>query len=386
MYKFWKEIPQIDGLAQRSLLRQPASSCSERSPILSIQKMKLQVTAVLALLLISLAQGQRRRERCRVNHVCFALDQSGSIKGIYPQIQSFTVQTAQGINALTSAVYSAVGFSDAFSVISAPTSNVGTFVSAVNIPVTPDGGTNMYAGVNQCYRYVENKPGKRVIVIVTDGLDNGVPTAETLINSKSATGVAIIAVGIGNGIDANYLQRISDLYVPVSTDAMGAVSNVLRKGICTVPVNGNTCAAAARLCDFRFKNVQGVPTYSIAGKPDQVFTGEIVSKSGPRIGILNTNGIIPEFINTDGTVTLINTVGSPRLTPTHFKPLPFPKSVGSGIGHQTFTGNQFAVSRRRCVRVFFTTFQVLSSGRKPRVINNVNVDREDNKCVVFRTF
>lgn len=341
---------------------------------------------VYCLLLTTFVRGEKVRGRkCEVDHVCFSLDQSGSIGTIYPDIQSFTADTAKQIDAVTNASYSAVGFSDSFRVISSPTPNVSMFVTDVEKQVTARGGTNMYAGLNQCYNFVENESGKRVIVLVTDGGDTGTPTAEELIKMKSATGVAIIAVGIGNGVNATYLTRISDLYIPVEEDAMEAVAKLLREGICEVTVEPNSCAAAAKLCDFKFRNPAFVPSYSIFGKPNQVFTDVIVSKSGPRIGVLNTNGIIPEYINQDGTVTPINTVGNPRLTPTHFKPFPFPKSVGSGIGHQTFTGNQLQFSRGRCVRVFFTTFQALSSGRKPRVVNNVNVERSDNKCVVFRT-
>lgn len=283
------------------------------------------------------------------------------------------------------AVYSAAGFSDGFNFISSPTSNIPTFVSAINKKVTADGSTNMYAGLNQCYRYVENKPGKRVIVLVTDGIDNGIPPAEDLVNSKSASGVAIVSVGIGNNIDKSYLEGFSDVYIPVSVGALDAVGAILRSKICKLPNPSNVCAAAGRLCDFAFQGRSGVPTFSIGGTPNKVFTDLIVSKSGPRIGVLNTNGIIPEFINPDGTITLINKVGSPRLTPTHFKPFSIPKSVGSGIGHQTFTGNQLQVSRRRCVRVFFSTYQTLTFGRNPRVINNINVERSDNKCVVFKT-
>lgn len=347
------------------------------------------VALAFFLLNISCCQAQSDK-KCDADHVCFALDGSGSIGDIYPDVSKFVVDAATGIDNLTSATFSAVQFESSLIIIQPPTSNLKTFVTSVTNSKGAGGGTNMYVGVEQCYKYVENKPGNRVIVLVTDGLDGSSPSAKSLIDSKSATGVAIVSVGIGDAVDAVYLKSLSDVYEPVSTTTVGTIGDLLRKSICSVEPgpkdpSKNTCQEAYKKCDFKFSGKSGIPTFSITGKPDKSFTPLIVSKTGPRIGVLNTNGIVPEFINGSGKVIPITSVGTPKLTPTHFKPFPVPKTVGSGIGHQTFTGNQLQVSRKRCVRVYFSTYQTLTPGSKPKLIENVNVKKSDNKCVVFKT-
>ena len=130
---------------------------------------------------------------------------------------------------------------------------------------------------------------------------------------------------------------------------------------------------------------RSIPTFRIGGPPDIAFTSRIVSKD-PReiIGILNTNDVVPEFILRNGAAVRITHFGSQRFTPTHFKPFAIPRTIGSGVGHQTFHGDQLRIARGQCVRVFFTTFQVLK-GVRPPTVANVNVGREAFKCVVFRT-
>lgn len=358
-------------------------------------------SVILSLAFVGVSRAQKD---CSVDHVCFALDQSGSIQSVYPDVQQFTADEATSIDKLTGATYSAVGFSNSFTIISPPTPSLTKFVNAVTAPGTVFGSTNIYAGVSQCYKYVENKVGNRVIVIVTDGEDGGIPRASEIIDQKSSSGVAIVAVGLGSSLDSTYLKDISDIYLPVATTDVTNVGTILSKSICKAPVvskgptptskptktptptSGPTsisCAMAYKKCAFKFTNTNSVPTFSVGGKPNSVFTTKIVSKKAPRIGLLNSNGIVAEFIASDGTVTLIDTIGSPLLSPTHFKPFPFYKSRMSGIGHQTFSGNQLKSVKGRCVRVYFTHYQIITTGPKPKVIENINVSKAMNKCVVF---
>lgn len=112
------------------------------------------------------------------------------------------------------------------------------------------------------------------------------------------------------------------------------------------------------------------------------FTSTIVSKTpGERLGILNSNGIIPEVILDTGRIEPIVWFGKPRFTPTHFKPFPIRKP-GSGIGHEAFVGNQLQVAQGLCIRVFFSSYQVIV-GPRPRDVKNINAKRSDFKCVVF---
>ena len=77
---------------------------------------------------------------------------------------------------------------------------------------------------------------------------------------------------------------------------------------------------------------------------------------------------------------------SQAFTPTVFKPFAIELTGGSGIGHEVFQGDQEQVARRRCVRVFFSEYQILVGRSAPfEVVDNVGPVRRDRKCVVFRT-
>lgn len=121
-------------------------------------------------------------------------------------------------------------------------------------------------------------------------------------------------------------------------------------------------------------------TFSMSGEPDVPFTPLIISRGPETLGVLNTN-IVPEFISSGGTATDITEFGDPPFTPSHFKPLAINGTVGSGIGHQTFTGNQKKVARKKCVRVSFSQYQEFVDGE----LLNVNAGKLARKCVVFRT-
>lgn len=330
---------------------------------------------------------------CPLNYICFALDQSGSInKQEYTKIQEITTKTALLLdNQAPNPTFYAVGFNDFFNIISPPTKNVYSFNDDVNDPVTTSGSTNMYAGVKQCYDYLETVHGNRAIVILSDGGETGTPSAESLVNMKLGSGIEVLTVGIGSSVDAASLRRLasaSDFYIPAGYSTSTTIASLLASKVCKAAgMTPDVCAEAYKACDFMFQGRSTVPTYYIGGKPDQAFTDKIVSRSGPPIGVVNMNDIIPEFINKDGTASLITYFGNPRFTPTHFKPYSIRgMAYSSGVGHQTFTGNQLSVARRSlCIRVYFSHYQTLSRGPKPTVLNNVNVEKSDNKCVVFKT-
>lgn len=382
-----------------------------------LQTLNVAFKLLLIFTLLCFQQVSAANDSCPLNHICFALDQSGSISGDYGGIKAFTVGAARTLsNGTVRPFFSAVGFSDNSNYISAPTKDVTKFIAAIYKSSILGGSTNMGDGLSQCYTYVENKNGNRVIVLVTDGIDNGPNSAEDLVNSKKSSGVSLVTVGIGNRIDTKFLKRIATspkFYIPVADPSVD-ISFILSSTICQVipPQNSpspkpsssvniapkspspsptfisisSSCAAAYTACDFKFSGYSSVPIFGIFGPPDIPFSTNIVSRVGPRIGIVNMNGIIPEFINPDGTIVPINMEGFPRLTPTHFKPFVINGSMfKSGIGHQTFDGNQLIVSRKRCIRVYFTSYQTLTSGPMPSVISNVMVSKSDNKCVVFKT-
>lgn len=109
------------------------------------------LAAFVAASFANLSRGDSHKN-CYVHHICFSTDQNGSIGSVHPQIQSFTSQASKHISG---ASYSAVSFSDGFKIISTPTTVLHKFLSAINARITAGGATNMYAGLGQCYKYVE---------------------------------------------------------------------------------------------------------------------------------------------------------------------------------------------------------------------------------------
>lgn len=112
--------------------------------------------------------------------------------------------------------------------------------------------------------------------------------------------------------------------------------------------------------------------------------------SGKILGVVNTNYVIPEFIKSSWLEGIpITKFGNPRFSSTAFKPFSIPGTPWSGVGHEVFHGNQRYVAQGRCVRVYFTSFQLLakdSYGRLVVVSNRNDVPKREMKCVVFRTY
>ena len=147
------------------------------------------------------------------------------------------------------------------------------------------------------------------------------------------------------------------------------------------------CYKAYHGCEFRFEGSTSIQYYSIDGKPDMSFTPRIIAKDGSILtGIFNTNGREPEFINRDGSVVPISKAkaATQRLSKSHFKPLTIRGKHGSGIARQTFVANQKAVATNRCVRVYFSQYQILQS-RKPFIGKRNVTTNKRSKCVVFMT-
>ncbi|CAN8072803.1 unnamed protein product [Agarophyton chilense] len=153
------------------------------------------------------------------------------------------------------------------------------------------------------------------------------------------------------------------------------------------PRRPDACERAFYNCAFRFQGSNNLQTFSL-GVPDTPFTPQIVSSNRrERIGILNSNGVEPQFINSHGVATAITFFGN-RFTPTQFKPFAIQQRIGSGIGHETFQGDA-SLAKNKCVRVYFTSYQRLQSIYPPVVVTNVNLSPHDairmRACVVFRT-
>lgn len=154
----------------------------------------------------------------------------------------------------------------------------------------------------------------------------------------------------------------------------------------------DACIRASERCDFFLPSKFILPTVSLDASSNKAVTEAVQFR--PRgnksshssrlyiLGILNANNIPVEVVNRRGflPITAINT--TPRLNPAHFKPFSIPYGIASGIGYETLTSSQRSALRGQCIRVFFTSYQVLNSdGTVKENVNNV--PRFRNKCVVF---
>lgn len=329
---------------------------------------------------------------CPLTHVCFALDSSGSMHGHWDKVQKFTVDVAASLRPLSldyGPQYSAWAFADSVDRLAIPTKSILWFTEQIGRPHSTGGGTNMYAGIKACFDHLESISGKRVVVLLTDGQDNGKPRAEELVRIKKASGIQIVTVGIGSGINEAYLKRLvskDTFFVSTSMASLTDKATATTRAVCNAAMESpETCIDAYHACDFKFAGRDTPPVFWSGGRPDRPLGSKIISRSGSEIGIVNTNGIVPEFVNEDGTCTSVDQLGAPRFALTHFKPFPMRGSnFASSVGRQSFAGNQKTIVKGKCIRMYFSTYQEITSGPRVRVVNNVNVNKDDNKCVVFK--
>eukprot|EP00178_Gracilaria_changii_P014098 TRINITY_DN3999_c0_g1_i1.p1 TRINITY_DN3999_c0_g1~~TRINITY_DN3999_c0_g1_i1.p1 ORF type:complete len:424 (+),score=70.55 TRINITY_DN3999_c0_g1_i1:641-1912(+) len=141
-----------------------------------------------------------------------------------------------------------------------------------------------------------------------------------------------------------------------------------------------SCQAAFERCAFTFAGERGLAAFRIGGTADVSFTPRIVAKDDDvQLGVLHSNHQVAQFIEHDGVFAITN-FGSQRFAPTQFQPYALWPANGSGIGHQTFHGDQLQLASGRCVRIFFSEIQLLEPPSYLR-----HVAQSENKCVVFRT-
>ncbi|KAI0557995.1 von Willebrand factor A-like protein [Gracilaria domingensis] len=348
--------------------------------------------AALAAITTLCVQATPAPPQCEINNVCYIIDQSGSINDSeYEREQNFVIAISNEIEttSATDPLNSAVAFSDAAQTIQNLVADLNVFQTAVRAPRLFRGGTVISNGLNECKNILQSAQGDHnAIVLITDGQtrSSDVPESEQAADAAKAAGIEIVTVGIGNDVSQDFLLRIasrSQLYINANFDDLNQRIPQVSQAICGF-IDDPSCLIAFEECQFTFSGETSLATFDIpAEQPDTAFTTGVVPKDVTyALGTLNMNGIVPEFIDEAGNASPITDFGSQRFTPTHFKPYWVAQDRGSGIGHQTFQGDQAQVAQNRCVRVYFTHFQEI---REHRVVNRNGVPRSENKCVVFRT-
>lgn len=144
-----------------------------------------------------------RQTSCPIDDICFAMDRSGSINSTeFEQEKNFIRAIASSIASKSGSNvrYSAYGFASSVTTIQRPTTSLSTFDATIASLFGTGGSTFMYGGLRACDRAVGSTSTNRVIVLVTDGVDNGSARASTLAPSIKAKGTKIITVGVGETV------------------------------------------------------------------------------------------------------------------------------------------------------------------------------------------
>jgi len=141
----------------------------------------------------------------------------------------------------------------------------------------------------------------------------------------------------------------------------------------------DNCCEAAKQCNFYFYGYEDyVPVYQIcADSPDNGpgFTDQILARDGTCIGVMNSQGPC-EYLNEYGYYAELTELDY-YLSSTQFKP--FTDSGVPRIGHETFQGDSRMAVQGQCIKVPFSSWQVLDG---QNVVANINSTSE-NDCVVF---
>ncbi len=189
------------------------------------------VTLIFAVLT---AFGIANAQTCRVRGICYALDNSGSISAAeYEQIKNFTVTSSRNFAIPgVPTEYSAAWFNSGFGTIQAPTTDLeGDFVPTIQADTRRGGGTNIYRGLSACFDLLPSD-GARVIIVITDGQGAFGVNPITQIRND---GIAVVSVGVGNGIDVAFLSSIAtrpEFYVPATFDMLPSLATTVEEAAC----------------------------------------------------------------------------------------------------------------------------------------------------------
>lgn len=344
--------------------------------------------------------------------LCFAMDFSESVSSTdFALEKEFVVNIVEQIEANLglgqTAKYSSLRFSTAVTIDSTLTGDAGAFNSTISgLSVATSGGTNMAEAIEQCgmlLTFELTRP--KVLILVTDGVaQNPKRTLQEALVIKPS--VRILAVAVGSTPNTDFLKQLTmdDTLVKTAedfADLANVVSDVAEE-VCLDPGLPDSptpspeleeCEEAEAYCEFTFEDIDGIPTFPLgATVPDKAFTPEIVAKD-PSVFItgLNSNNVEAEFIENDAVILISKVIPPPAqaFSPTQFKPFtPSTTKNGTGLGHETFQNEQAMFAKNRCVRVYFSEWQILDApAPEGKNIGNANskVDKSENYCVVFRT-
>lgn len=185
------------------------------------------------------------KDSCPKAAVCYAIDESGSItRSDFDRQANVLVGLTSVFELLApGSTYAVAGFADQAHIIQAATPDVDKITSALLSNKQKRGGTASGTGLNQCYELIKSYAGPKVIVIVTDGVDNRSPKGTEVDDLIKAQGFRIVSVGVGTGV---FVPDLLDIASPDSGRAyFSSVANYRVFSEALGPIIRNICEASA---------------------------------------------------------------------------------------------------------------------------------------------
>lgn len=140
--------------------------------------------------------------------VCLVIDNSGSMSG--SNIEQAKNAAAGFVNSADPNVsIGLVTFESSANLICSVTESTGTLTRNI-YSIGTTGGTNMVSGLTLAVTELENRPGNKIIILLSDGADDYSSAGQMpqMISELKRKGITVYTVGM-DGADAEYLSNIA---------------------------------------------------------------------------------------------------------------------------------------------------------------------------------
>lgn len=171
-----------------------------------------------------------REEEKAAMSVCFVLDRSGSMDGTYIYSARRAIREFAG-NMEENAYAALVSFANNAR-LDCPLSDVTFMVAAQVEKITAYGGTNIASGLVMGAQQLITAEGKRVIILLSDGVDGNKGAMPAALNQLKSEGIIVHTIGLP-GCEEEYLANIAEetggtFFPAVNTNALSAVYEEIR--------------------------------------------------------------------------------------------------------------------------------------------------------------
>lgn len=339
-----------------------------------------------------------KMDTCPIDYICFGFDSSGSVGSEGFKIQAEAMKEIVSNLEGTKTQFAAYSMVDrvhrAFDVTNEAIEYVKPFSSNEEFQsvdfVRDDTISNQYDDISTaiiaCGDALKKVSGVRLMILLTDGYS--APYDKLLVYqghldyARSYDGISIVTIGTGSSPNDDLLSEVSsspDFYE--TTEDLESISSTVisllsKPSICDTIVSTPTPTpdnsefkCRPKSCKFKLSP-----------------SGAIIARGRPfRVGIVGGTG---EAYVVHNKKTFRISKWKPmgirqRFSPSFFKAFAMGSGYTSGVGFETPQTNQDEYIHNTRVCLPIRAYQVLSGGKLPRVIDNVNT-REANDCIFFK--